>query len=174
MRYDNSGNKIRCCRGKVGGRARNCVTLTITIRPVGISDRIPPYPVVLNLPNRKRMPAGPGWPGSGLVVAVVSLFGVGPGWYRFRGGFARLCVWVGPVWYHFPHQRPIFFFFFLDQLIPRGDVLGFFLFFFRKISKFLEFGGATPNAPKKGQIKRQTVEIARRPANPGCLRGGFI
>ena len=36
---------------------------------------------MLNLSNRKRMPAGPGWPGPGVVVAVVSLFGVGPGWY---------------------------------------------------------------------------------------------
>ena len=36
---------------------------------------------MLNLPNGKRMPAGPGWPGSGLVVALVSLCGVGPGWY---------------------------------------------------------------------------------------------
>ena len=33
------------------------------------------------------MPAAPGWPGPGFVAAVVSLFGVGPGWYRFCGGF---------------------------------------------------------------------------------------
>ena len=85
---------------------------------------------MLTLSNRKRRPAGPGWPGSGLVVAVVSLFGVGPGWYRFRGGFARLCVRVGPVWYHFPptHNFLFFIFYFLGQLITWGEFLGSFFF----------------------------------------------
>ena len=42
-RRANSGNKIRYFRGKVRNMARNCVTLAMTIRPVGISDRISPY-----------------------------------------------------------------------------------------------------------------------------------
>ena len=90
MRYANIGNNARRCRRTLGSRARNCVTLTRTTRPIGIPDRIHPYHLALNLTNRKRMPAGPGWPGPGLVVAVVSLFGDGPGWRRFRGGF--VCV----------------------------------------------------------------------------------
>ena len=90
------------------------------------------------------MPAGPGWPGSGLVVAAVSLFGVGPGWYRFRGGFARLCVWVGPVWYHIPPPTPNFFF--LTNLSPGENFWGFFR---EKFPNFRNLGDATPNAPQQ-------------------------
>ena len=64
--------------------------------------------IALNLFNRKRMPAGPGWPG--LVVAVVSLFGVGPVYYRFRGGF--VCVFGSVLLLPFAPQP------FFDRLIP--------------------------------------------------------
>ena len=99
---------------------------------------------MLNLSSRKRMPAGPGWPGPGLVAAVVSLFGVGPGWYRFRGGFACLFVWVGPVWYHFPPTPNFCFFFWTDLSLGEN----FCFFFFENFPNFRNFGDPTPNAPK--------------------------
>ena len=117
------------------------------------------------------MPAGPGWPGSGLVVAVVSLFGVGPGWYRPRGGFARLCVWVGPARYHLPRQRPIFFFLYFRANLSLGNS-GF--SFSKNVPLFGILGTQHQMPPKKSQIKRETTEIDRCPAGPGFLRGGFI
>ena len=101
------------------------------------------------------------------------MFGVGPGWYRFRGGFARLCVCVGPVLRGaIVPRRPILLFFTSRINLSDGGFFWFFFFGGSPSPQFWNSGAQNIMPQKKTNAMRNRRSTSYGHRIRGAIWGG--